>query len=173
MNGQLNGYTGVLYGSFIKTKNNDIYIIEYNSRFGDPESVIALELLQTNFYDMIHHFINKSLNQYIVNFSQQAMLAVYLVPKSYPTSNYEKYDIYLDKNTENNIIYGNSSATDDEIANANRDERDSIASLYNSFEDYLQKYEFATDTLIKDGYLLSGFKPAYMKIAQAMKTMFE
>ena len=64
-------------------------------------------------------------------------------------------------------------AKDDEIANANRDKRDSIASLYNSFEDYLQKYEFATDTLIKDGYLLPGFKPAYMKIAQAMKTMFE
>ena len=64
-------------------------------------------------------------------------------------------------------------AKDDEIANANRDKRDSIAGLYNSFEDYLQKYEFATDTLIKDGYLLPGFKPAYMKIAQAMKTMFE
>ena len=64
-------------------------------------------------------------------------------------------------------------AKDDEAANANGDKRDSIASLYNSFEDYLQKYESATDTLIKDGYLLSGFKPAYMRIAQAMKTVFE
>lgn len=107
INGEMNGYTGVLYGSYIKTKNNEIYIIEYNSRFGDPESVIALELLQSNFYEMINYIINKTLNQYIINFSQQSMLAVYLVPKSYPSSNYEKYDIYLDKNTENNVIYGN------------------------------------------------------------------
>ena len=64
-------------------------------------------------------------------------------------------------------------ARDDASAAADNDKRKSIASLYSSFEDYLQKYESATDNLIKDGYLLSEFKPAYMKIAEAMKILFE
>ena len=55
----------------------------------------------------------------------------------------------------------------------NRDQRSSIAGLYRSFEDYLQKYELATDRLIEDGYLLEGFKSAYMNIASNMENVFE
>ena len=55
----------------------------------------------------------------------------------------------------------------------NRDQRNSIAELYSSFEDYLLKYEVATDRLIEDGYLLEGFKPAYMNIAHSMKNAFD
>ena len=47
------GYRGILYGSFMKTNDGKIYIIEFNSRFGDPESVIALSLLKNNFYSLL------------------------------------------------------------------------------------------------------------------------
>ena len=56
---------------------------------------------------------------------------------------------------------------------ANRDQRNSVAGLYRSYDDYLQKYEAATDQLISDGYLLTGFKDAYMNIARVMKNVFE
>ena len=62
---------------------------------------------------------------------------------------------------------------DDEMAKKTDDNRSSIASLYRTFEDYLQKYESATDALIRDGYLLPGFKPAYMNIARAMESVFD
>ena len=62
---------------------------------------------------------------------------------------------------------------DDEMAIKNNDKRNSIASLYRTFEDYLQQYESATDALIRDGYLLPGFKPAYMNIARAMENVFD
>ena len=64
-------------------------------------------------------------------------------------------------------------ARDDASAAANNDRRISIASLYSTFEEYLQKYEAATDSLIRDGYLLPGFKPVYMDIARAMEDTFE
>ena len=64
-------------------------------------------------------------------------------------------------------------ARDNDSALANRDQRDSIADLYDTFEDYLQQYETATDSLIQDGYLLPGFKSAYMGIARAMESMFD
>lgn len=56
---------------------------------------------------------------------------------------------------------------------ANRDQRDSIEGLYRSPEDYLQKYEAATDQLIADGFLLPGFKEDYMEIAEENLSVFE
>lgn len=59
------------------------------------------------------------------------------------------------------------------VAVQSRDPRTSIAALYSSFEDYLTKYEAATDSLIQEGYLLSGFKSVYMNIAKTNKAAFE
>ena len=53
------------------------------------------------------------------------------------------------------------------------DPRNSVEGLYRSFEDYLEKYEAATDQLISEGYLLPGFKQAYMDIAHANEPVFE
>ncbi len=53
------------------------------------------------------------------------------------------------------------------------DPRNSIAGLYRSFEDYLEKYEASTDSLIEQGYLLPGFKQTYMDIADANSGVFE
>ncbi|NKB34931.1 MAG: hypothetical protein GKR91_17685 [Pseudomonadales bacterium] len=64
-------------------------------------------------------------------------------------------------------------AKDTVTALANRDQRNSIAGLYRSYDDYLEKYEASTDLLIEEGYLLAGFKEAYMNIARAMESVFE
>ena len=41
------GYRGILYGSFIKTAEGKIYIIEFNARFGDPEGIMLINMLET------------------------------------------------------------------------------------------------------------------------------
>ena len=58
------------------------------------------------------------------------------------------------------------------VAVQSGDPRNSIAGLYQSFEDYLEKYEAATDALINEGYLLPGFKEAYMDIARNNEEVF-
>lgn len=59
------------------------------------------------------------------------------------------------------------------VAVQSRDPRNSIAALYNSFDDYLAQYEVATDSLIEQGYLLPGFKDTIMNIARANANIFE
>ena len=100
------GYRGILYGSFIKCKNGKIGIIEFNARFGDPECYIALSLLKTNFYRLCSEIVNGKLESEM-RFDNSAMIGVYMVPKDYPKKTKEKYDIYLDENIENDVIYGN------------------------------------------------------------------
>ncbi len=64
-------------------------------------------------------------------------------------------------------------AADAAAAMQSRDSRNPIAALYTSFDDYLAKYEAATDALIDEGYLLPGFKQAYMEIALSNRVVFE
>ena len=45
--------TGVLYGGLIKTSQG-IKVIEFNARFGDPETEIVLPLMQTDAYTVFH-----------------------------------------------------------------------------------------------------------------------
>lgn len=59
------------------------------------------------------------------------------------------------------------------LAVQSRDPRTSIAALYSSFDDYVSKYETATDSLIDEGYLLPGFKETYMDIARSNEAVFE
>ena len=52
------------------------------------------------------------------------------------------------------------------------DWRNSLETLYGGFSDYLEQYEAATDELIADGFLLPGFKEAYLQIARENGVFF-
>tara|TARA_X000000950_G_scaffold286998_1_gene397616 strand:+ start:498 stop:2750 length:2253 start_codon:yes stop_codon:yes gene_type:complete len=110
------GYRGILYGSYIKT-DNGIKIIEYNCRFGDPECIIALSLLETNFYTICQNIIQGNLTDKL-HFSQDAMICLYVVPNKYPKCNEEdmNYDIYFnDKCKMKNIIFSNIKKVNNHI----------------------------------------------------------
>jgi hypothetical protein len=54
-----------------------------------------------------------------------------------------------------------------------RDARHSLTELYQDFDEYLAQFEAATDKLIAEGYLLTGFKEDYMAIAAQYADLFE
>ncbi len=58
-------------------------------------------------------------------------------------------------------------------AEQSNDPRTPIAAMYSSYSDYLNRFEAATDTLISEGYLLPGFKEAYIDIARSNGFMFD
>jgi phosphoribosylamine--glycine ligase len=76
-------YCGIMYGGFIKTKNG-VRLIEYNARFGDPEAMNVLPLLETDFIDIVLACINQELDKLSILFKSQASVCIYLVPSSYP-----------------------------------------------------------------------------------------
>lgn len=101
------GYRGILYGSYIKTPEGKIYIIEFNARFGDPEGIMLLNLLETNFCSVcLEVFSNKLTLE--LNFSKMASIGIYMVPKKYPKQTKDKYDIYVSEQINyKNIVFGN------------------------------------------------------------------
>jgi phosphoribosylamine--glycine ligase len=78
-------YKGILYGGFMATKNG-IKVIEYNARFGDPEVMNVLSILETDFVEICEAIIFGRLSEIQVNFSPKATVCKYLVPEGYPTN---------------------------------------------------------------------------------------
>ncbi len=83
------GYTGILYGGFIATKDG-VKVIEYNARFGDPEALNILPLLTSDFVDICQAIIDGRLTKEMVRFEKKATVCKYIVPKSYPDAKTEK-----------------------------------------------------------------------------------
>lgn len=83
------GYRGILYGGFIATAKG-VKLIEYNARFGDPEALNILPLLQTDFVDICQAMISGDLIQDMVQFEKKATVCSYITPESYPTSKDQK-----------------------------------------------------------------------------------
>lgn len=76
-------YIGILYGSFIATRNG-IEVIEFNARFGDPEALNVLTILESDFVATCQALVMGSLTKEMVQFSNQATVCKYAVPKGYP-----------------------------------------------------------------------------------------
>lgn len=78
-------FIGIMYGGFMITKNG-VRLIEYNARFGDPEAMNALTLLETDLVDIFKAQIDGTLDQLDIKFKTQATVCKYVVPKGYPTT---------------------------------------------------------------------------------------
>jgi len=95
------GYQGILYGGFMATANG-VKLIEYNARFGDPEAMNVLSLLESDFIEICNGIAEGNLNNVDVHFSNKATVCKYAVPEGYPDSpvKNEQIDISKIENTD-------------------------------------------------------------------------
>jgi phosphoribosylamine--glycine ligase len=104
-------FNGVLNGGFFKTKNG-IQFMEFNGRFGDPEGLNILSILESSFADMIRNMWHKTLSNDKVTFMKKASVIKYLVAKEYPQASNEATQFSMDKKAINelgvNIIFASS-----------------------------------------------------------------
>jgi len=78
-------YRGILYGGFMATRDG-VKLIEYNARFGDPECLNLLTLLETDFVEVCRAIVEQRLGDVSVEFAEQASVCKYVVPDGYPDS---------------------------------------------------------------------------------------
>lgn len=76
-------YRGILYGGFMATRDG-VRLIEYNARFGDPEALNLLTLLETDFLSVCRAVAHGTLDALRVSFAPLASVCKYLVPDGYP-----------------------------------------------------------------------------------------
>ena len=89
-------YTGAIYGQFMLTADGP-RVIEVNARFGDPEAMNALTLLDSNYVDILWAMVEGSLSKQKVRFKPDATVCKYVVPEGYGTKSKVGVEIKVDQ----------------------------------------------------------------------------
>jgi phosphoribosylamine--glycine ligase len=78
-------YKGILFGGFMATANG-VKLLEYNARFGDPEALNVLSILETDLCEIFRAILDERLDEVDVHFQKRATVCRYIVPSGYPTN---------------------------------------------------------------------------------------
>lgn len=78
-------YSGVLYGGLMIT-NNLPKVLEFNARFGDPETQVVLPRLKTDIVDIMLAVVDNKLDTINIEWSDDACVGVVLASAGYPGS---------------------------------------------------------------------------------------
>lgn len=79
-------YRGILYGGFMLTARGPV-LLEYNARFGDPESLNVLTLYEPgNFAELLHGVAVGKVSETLLTYRPRATVVRYAVAPGYPTA---------------------------------------------------------------------------------------
>lgn len=81
-------YSGILFIGFM-IKNNEPKILEFNVRFGDPETEVVLPRMESDLIDVIEKSIEGTLKAEDLTWKKEKCMTVILTSKGYPMK-YEK-----------------------------------------------------------------------------------
>lgn len=92
MNKENRTFKGVLYFGLMKTQSG-VKVIEYNCRFGDPETQVVLPRLKSDLYDIFDAIIDQRLDEITIEWDEGAAVCVVLASGGYPQKYTTGYEI--------------------------------------------------------------------------------
>jgi phosphoribosylamine---glycine ligase len=98
------GYLGILYGQFILTASGP-KVVEFNARFGDPEAMNVIPLIETDFVEIMLAMVKGTLGKLPVNFSRKATVCKYAVPAGYPDNPEKDSEVIVGDIGEASVYY--------------------------------------------------------------------
>ena len=105
MNSEGRTFKGCLYFGLMLTPKGP-KVIEYNCRFGDPETQVVLPLLQTDLFEIMQAVAKEQLADIEVKFSSQSACCVIMASKGYPEKYEKGYEIIFETDRENVFVAG-------------------------------------------------------------------
>jgi phosphoribosylamine--glycine ligase len=77
-------YKGVIYAGLMMTPGGGLKVLEFNCRFGDPETQVVLPLLETDLVDLLLGVTDAHLDEVEVRWRSQDAVCVVLASGGYP-----------------------------------------------------------------------------------------
>ena len=103
MNSEGRSFKGCLYFGLMLTENGP-KVIEYNCRFGDPETQVVLPLLESDLLTIMQATTNGTLADTEVKFSNGAAACVVMASKGYPQSYDSGFELKIDESVADKVF---------------------------------------------------------------------
>ncbi|MEG1718873.1 MAG: phosphoribosylamine--glycine ligase [Clostridia bacterium] len=97
-------FKGVIYFGLMLTAKGP-YVIEYNARFGDPETQVVLTRLKSDLYDIIKSVIDETLSEQKIEWLEDAAVCVMMASGGYPLKYKTGLDITGLENVKDAIVF--------------------------------------------------------------------
>ena len=106
-------YTGFLYAGLMIDHNEEVKVLEYNCRFGDPETQPIMMRLKTNLAELCLAATRGKLDQEQAEWSHKTALGVVMAAKGYPDS-YQKGDVITlpDATSDSKVFHAGTKLED-------------------------------------------------------------
>jgi len=98
-------YTGFLYAGLMIDAEGKAKILEYNCRFGDPETQPIMMRLQSNLAELCLMASGGRLDEATIEWDKRACLGVVLAAKGYPDAYHKSELIHLPENTADAKVF--------------------------------------------------------------------
>ncbi len=111
MNAEGRTFKGCLYFGLMLTSNGP-KVIEYNCRFGDPETQVVLPLLETDLLSVMQAVTNEKLSEIDVKFSDKSACCVIMASEGYPVKYEKGYELKIPKEISDNVYVAGAAIKD-------------------------------------------------------------
>ncbi|MBQ8766515.1 MAG: phosphoribosylamine--glycine ligase [Clostridia bacterium] len=110
-------FKGCLYFGLMLTPNGP-KVIEYNCRFGDPETQVVLPLLESDLLDIMMAVADENLTEDMVKFSDQSACCVVMASDGYPVKYDSGFKITIDDDFDDNLYIAGAKLNGDNVVTA-------------------------------------------------------
>ena len=108
--------TGVLYGGLMKTPEG-VKVIEFNARFGDPETEVVLPLIDSDIAN-VFEAVAKGATPAEIVWSKDVTLGIVLASKGYPGDYAKGFAIRGTENVDGTVFHMGTAVKDGELVTA-------------------------------------------------------
>lgn len=114
MNAEGRTFKGCLYFGLMITKNGP-KVIEYNCRFGDPETQVVLPLLKSDLLTVMMATTNQTLDKTPVEFENKHACCVIMASKGYPVSYKKGFEITIPETVKDRVYVAGAKMEDGKL----------------------------------------------------------
>ena len=111
MNKEGRTFKGCLYFGLMLTEKGP-KVIEYNCRFGDPETQVVLPLLESDLFEIMKATTFGTLDKTEVKFSDKSACCVIMASSGYPEKYKKGYEITIDDSVRKNVYVAGAKLED-------------------------------------------------------------
>ncbi len=168
MNSEGRTFKGCLYFGLMLTKNGP-KVIEYNCRFGDPETQVVLPLLKTDLLSVMMAVTEERLSEIDVEFEDGATCCVIMASEGYPQSYEKGFEISFPDEISDNVIIAGAKLSDGKLLTDGGRVLGAVAKASDLEKAVSLSYELTEKIRFENSYLRKDIGQKALKVIRGVR----